>query len=109
MDSALVVALVAEQRGLNPEKFLIGFGILRSDRHLGGETRELINRFVETERESRVLPVPPMACKLNARDELWRGNGGFGLPQCLICSPIFQALQTKSPMGLNPFFYLFKI
>lgn len=56
-----VVAVVAEQRGLNPEKFLVGFGILKSVRHLGGETRELIKRFVEIERERRVLPVPPMA------------------------------------------------
>lgn len=61
MDSVEVVAVVAEQRGLNPEKFLKGFGILRSERYLGGETRELIKRFVEIESERRVLPVPPMA------------------------------------------------
>lgn len=61
MDSVEVVAVVAEERGLNPEKFLKGFGILRSGRHLGGERRELIKRFVEIESERRVLPVPPMA------------------------------------------------
>lgn len=61
MDSVGVVSAVAEQRGLNPEKILTGFGILRSGKHLGGETRDMSKRFVEIERERRVLPVPPMA------------------------------------------------